>query len=168
MKIEGRVVKVGDHVDTDVIIPGRYLGITDPEELGRHALEGLDPEFPRRLRGGTILVAGRNFGCGSSREEAPISLKAAGVKCIVAESFARIFYRNAVNVGLPIVECRGLAGAVEEGDTLTVDLASGIAKVKGKRLTFKFKPLPRFILEILEDGGLVNHIRKARGLNLEV
>lgn len=162
MRIEGIVVKVGDHIDTDVIIPGRYLGITDPSELGKHALEGLDPSFPARLKPGVILVAGRNFGCGSSREEAPVALKAAGVRCIVAESFARIFYRNAINVGLPIVECSGIHGYTKDGDRLSVDLSSGIVEVGGRQ--FRFKPLPDFILRILEDGGLTNYIRKLRGL----
>lgn len=164
MIIEGVAVKVGDHIDTDVIIPGRYLGITDPVELGKHALEGLDPNFPTRLKPGVILVAGRNFGCGSSREEAPVALKAAGVRCIVAESFARIFYRNAINIGLPIVECTGIQSYVKDGDRITVDLSSGIIEVSGYR--FKFKPLPGFILEILRDGGLTNHIRKLRGLTV--
>ncbi|MCS7112339.1 MAG: 3-isopropylmalate dehydratase small subunit [Nitrososphaerota archaeon] len=162
MRIEGIVVKVGDHIDTDVIIPGRYLGITDPSELGKHALEGLDPSFPARLKPGVILVAGRNFGCGSSREEAPVALKAAGVRCIVAESFARIFYRNAINVGLPIVECSGIHSYTRDGDRLSVDLSSGVVEAVGRQ--FRFKPLPDFILRILEDGGLTNYIRKLRGL----
>ncbi|MEM2739979.1 MAG: 3-isopropylmalate dehydratase small subunit [Candidatus Bathyarchaeia archaeon] len=162
MRIEGIVVKVGDHIDTDVIVPGRYLGITDPVELGKHALEGLDPSFPARLKPGVILVAGRNFGCGSSREEAPVALKAAGVRCIIAESFARIFYRNAINVGLPIVECSSIQSYVKDGDRLSVDLSSGIVEAVGQQ--FRFKPLPGFILKILEDGGLTNHIRRLRGL----
>jgi len=162
MRIEGIVIKVGDHIDTDVIIPGRYLGITDPVELGKHALEGLDPSFPARLKPGVILVAGRNFGCGSSREEAPVALKAAGVRCIVAESFARIFYRNAINIGLPIVECSGIQSYVRDGDRLSVDLSSGVIEAVDRQ--FRFKPLPDFILRILEDGGLTSHIRKLRRL----
>ncbi len=162
MKMEGIVVKVGDHIDTDVIIPGRYLGITDPAELGKHALEGLDPSFPAKLKPGVILVAGRNFGCGSSREEAPVALKAAGVRCIVAKSFARIFYRNAINVGLPIVECSDIQSYVKDGDKISIDLSSGTIEVAG--VEFKFKPLPDFILRILEAGGLTNYIRRLRGL----
>lgn len=162
MKVEGIVVKVGDHIDTDVIIPGRYLGITDTIELGKHALEGLDPSFPAKLKPGVILVAGRNFGCGSSREEAPVALKAAGVRCVIAKSFARIFYRNAINVGLPIVECSDIQRYVKDGDKVSVDLSSGIIEVAG--VEFRFNPLPDFILKILEAGGLTNYIRRLRGL----
>ncbi|MEM3047126.1 MAG: 3-isopropylmalate dehydratase small subunit, partial [Candidatus Bathyarchaeia archaeon] len=125
MSLQGRVLKYGNLVDTDVILPGKYLGITDPAELAKHAMEGLDPSFPERVKRSPILVAGRNFGCGSSREEAPRALKYAGASCIIAESFARIFYRNAINVGLPILECRGISGKVSEGDLLEVDLGKG-------------------------------------------
>lgn len=160
MKIRGSAVKYGDNIDTDVIIPGRYLGITDPEELGRHAMEGLDPAFPSKIKQTGILVAGTNFGCGSSREEAPLALKHSGVKCIIAKSFARIFFRNAINVGLPIVICPEAVEKVREGDELTVDLAGGTIVNESKNETYKIVPLPSFILDILSDGGLIPHLRR--------
>ncbi|MEM2904863.1 MAG: 3-isopropylmalate dehydratase small subunit [Candidatus Bathyarchaeia archaeon] len=162
MSLQGRVLKYGNLVDTDVILPGKYLGITDPAELAKHAMEGLDPSFPERVKRSPILVAGRNFGCGSSREEAPRALKYAGASCIIAESFARIFYRNAINVGLPILECRGISGKVSEGDLLEVDLGKGRILNVTKREEYQASPLPDFILEILRDGGLVEHTRKHR------
>ncbi|MCD6443836.1 3-isopropylmalate dehydratase small subunit [Candidatus Bathyarchaeota archaeon] len=160
MKVRGYAVKYGDNIDTDVIIPGRYLGITDPEELGRHAMEGLDPEFPSKIKQTGILVAGVNFGCGSSREEAPLALKYSGVKCIIAKSFARIFFRNAINVGLPIVICPEAVGKIEEGDELTIDLAEGTIVNESKDETYRMVPLPKFILDILRDGGLIPHLRR--------
>lgn len=163
MKIRGSVIKYGDNIDTDVIIPGRYLGITDPEELGKHAMEGLDPKFQSKIKQSGILVAGVNFGCGSSREEAPLALKYSGIKCIIAKSFARIFFRNAINVGLPIVICPEAVEKVEEGDVLTVDLAEGTITNESKGETYRVVPLPRFILDILNDGGLIPHLRR-RGL----
>jgi len=160
LKVRGYAVKYGDNIDTDVIIPGRYLGITDPEELGRHAMEGLDPEFPSKIKQTGILVAGVNFGCGSSREEAPLALKYSGVKCIIAKSFARIFFRNAINVGLPIVICPEAVGKIEEGDELTIDLAEGTIVNESKDETYRMVPLPKFILDILRDGGLIPHLRR--------
>jgi 3-isopropylmalate/(R)-2-methylmalate dehydratase small subunit len=155
---QGRAWKLGDDIDTDVIYPGRYLPLLDPSEMAAHALEGIDPEFPAKLRPGDILAAGRNFGCGSSREQAATCLKTAGVACVIAGSFSRIFFRNAVNLGLPLVECREAADAVTTGDTVAVDFQSGIVTVGGR--SFPFPPLPETVLSILEEGGLINSIRK--------
>jgi len=158
--ISGSVIKYGDNIDTDVIIPGKYLGITDYGELGRHALEGIDPEFPNKIKQTGILLVGENFGCGSSREEAPVALKYAGVKCIIAKSFARIFYRNAINVGLPIVVCPEASEKLNNGDMVTVNLAEGTIINVSKNEVYRTKALPEFILEILRDGGLVAHLRR--------
>ena len=160
--ITGKAVRFGDNVDTDVIIPGKYLTLTDPVELAKHAMEGLDPTFTRKIRSGAIIVAGRNFGCGSSREQAPLALKHAGVRCVLAESFARIFYRNSINIGLPVLECHGISGNVEEGDELAVDLEKGVVKNRSKNSTLQATQLPAFILEILSDGGLIEHLRRRR------
>ncbi len=153
--IEGRAWVYGDNIDTDVIIPGKYLRTTDMQVFAEHAMEGIDPEFSSKVQNGDVIVAGDNFGCGSSREQAPLALKHAGVACVVAKSFARIFFRNAINVGLPVmeadVEC-------SEGDTVKIDLKNGIVEVNNK--TFKGNKLPDFLLEILTDGGLVAHRRK--------
>ena len=159
MKVSGKVVKYGDDINTDLILPGKYLTLTDPKEMAKHAMEGLDPSFTKRC-GETILVAGKNFGCGSSREQAPISLKYAGTKCVIAKSFARIFYRNAVNIGLPVLECEELWSKVEENDTLEVDLETGTVRVLNKNIVVKAQPLPKFIIEILSEGGLLNMLRK--------
>ena len=163
MVIVGRALIFGDNINTDVIIPSKYLTILDPVELGRHAMESIDPNFHEKAREGVILVAGRNFGCGSSREQAPIALKYAGVKCVVAESFARIFYRNSINIGLPVLECPGITGKVREGDILSVDLTRGevINQTRGERL--EGSKLPDFILEIINDGGLIEHLKKRLG-----
>lgn len=160
MKVSGRAVKFGDNIDTDVIIPAKYLVHTDPYELARHAMEGLDPSFAEKAKSGVILVAGRNFGCGSSREQAPIALKYSGVKCVVAESFARIFYRNAINIGLPVAECASAPEKIGEGDLLNVDLERGIIENVSKSLTIQASKLPPFILEILADGGLIENLRR--------
>ncbi len=162
MRISGKVVKFGDNVDTDVILPGKFLVFTDPEDLGKHAMEGLDPQFPQKVRDGAIIVGGKNFGCGSSREQAPIALKAAGVKGIVAESFARIFYRNAINVGLPIIECPGINRKTREDDELLVDLEGGVIKNQSSNLILQATPLPEFILSLINEGGLIEHLRKRR------
>ena len=162
MKIRGRAWKFGDSIDTDVILPGKYLTLTEPKELAQHAMEGLDPEFSRRVQPGDIIVAGRNFGCGSSREQAPLVLKHAGVRAVVACSFARIFFRNSINVGLPVVICPEAYEAVEQGDLLEVNLAEGTLKNLNKGMVFNFKPLPDFLLKILLDGGLVEHYKKHR------
>jgi len=159
--ITGKAIKYGDNVNTDVIIPAKYLVLTlDPMELAKHAMEGLDPMFFRKAQGGAIIVAGKNFGCGSSREEAPLALKHAGVKCVLAESFARIFYRNAINLGVPVLECSGVSGKVEDGDELMVNLDTGMIENRSKGLTLRATQLPEFIMEILNDGGLIEHLRK--------
>ncbi len=162
--LSGKAIKFGNNVNTDVILPGKYLVLTlNPEELAKHAMEGLDPTFAERARERTILVSGKNFGCGSSREEAPLALKHAGVKCVLAESFARIFFRNAINIGLPVLECPGISGKVAEDDTLTVDLEKGKVRNQSKNVSLDATPLPKFILEILNDDGLIEHLRKKLG-----
>lgn len=156
--ISGRVWKYGDDVNTDVIFPGRYTySITDPKEMARHALEDLDPAFVAGVRPGDIIVAGKNWGCGSSREQAVICLKEAGVAAIVARSFARIYFRNAINQALPIVSCDAVNG-VETGDEITIDFAAGV--VTTPRGVFTFPPMPPEVLSIIEDGGLIPHVRK--------
>jgi len=159
--ISGKAIKYGNNVNTDVIIPAKYLVLTlDPVKLAKHAMESLDPLFSKKAQGGAIIVAGRNFGCGSSREEAPVALKHAGTKCVLAESFARIFYRNAINIGLPVLECVGISSKVEEGDELTVNLEGGMIENRSKNSTLQATKLPQFIMEILGDGGLIEHLRK--------
>jgi 3-isopropylmalate/(R)-2-methylmalate dehydratase small subunit len=160
LPIYGKAIKFGDNVDTDVILPGQYLVLTDPMELAKHAMEGLDPTFTRKIEDGAIIVAGKNFGCGSSREQAPLALKHAGVKCVLAEFFARIFYRNAITIGLPVLECPGVSSKVKEGDELAVDLRAGKVENKSKNLVLQATQLPEFIMEILEDGGLIEHLRR--------
>ena len=163
MRIEGKAVVYGDNIDTDIIIPGRYLVLQDPDKLAEHAMEGIDPSFPEKAKDGVILVAGKNFGCGSSREEAPVALKHANVKCVIAQFFARIFYRNAINIGLPILEA-DLTGKVEEGDILSVDVLSGTIENKTKGIVIKARPLPKLALEIINAGGLVPYTRKKLGV----
>ena len=159
MKARGRVFKYGDNVDTDVIIPARYLNTSDPAELAAHCMEDLDPLFAGSARNGDILVAGRNFGCGSSREHAPLAIKASGVACVVAESFARIFYRNALNIALPILECPEAARAIAAGDEVTIDFETGeIADVTTER-SFVAEPFPPFMLELIAAGGLAAYMR---------
>ena len=156
--ISGKALKFGDNVDTDVILPGKYMVLTDPKGLSKHAMEGLDSVFTKKARDGVILVAGKNFGCGSSREQAPLALKYAGVKCVIAKSFARIFYRNAINIGLPVAECGNIYDNVADGDDLAVDLIKGVVENKSKETTFNASQLPAFILEILSDGGLIENL----------
>ena len=160
MKVNGKAIKFGNNIDTDVILPGKYLVLTDPRELAKHAMEGLDPAFPEKAKAGVIVVGGRNFGCGSSREQAPLALKYAGVRCVLAESFARIFFRNAINIGLPIGECKGIASAVEDGDELSVDLEAGTVENLTKKRSLQVTKLPPFILEILADGGLIENLKR--------
>ena len=160
MKIEGKAIKFGNNVDTDVILPGRYMTLIDPYELAKHALEGLDSAFPEKAKEGVIVVGGKNFGCGSSREQAPLALKYAGVKCVLAESFARIFFRNAINIGLPVIECKGISDAVEAGDELAVDFEAGKVENVSNGKKFQAEKLPPFILEILSDGGLIENLRR--------
>jgi 3-isopropylmalate/(R)-2-methylmalate dehydratase small subunit len=160
MKIKAPAIKFGNNIDTDVILPGKYLILVDPYELAKHAVESLDPTFPEKAKKGVIVVGGKNFGCGSSREQAPLALKYAGVKCVVAESFARIFFRNAINIGLPVIECKGISNAVETGDELAVDVEAGKIENVSKGKKFQVEKLPPFIIEILADGGLIENLRK--------
>jgi 3-isopropylmalate/(R)-2-methylmalate dehydratase small subunit len=160
MKVTGTAMKFGDNVDTDVILPGKYLVLIDPLELAKHAMEGLDPAFPEKAREGVIVVGGKNFGCGSSREQAPLALKYAGVKCVLADSFARIFFRNAINIGLPVIEYKGISAAVNNGDEVTVDFEAGTIQNVTKGESFQAAKLPPFILEILADGGLIENLRR--------
>lgn len=160
MKLHGIAHKYGTDVNTDVIIPARYLNISDPAELAKHCMEGIDPGFIARVKSGDMIVADTNFGCGSSREHAPLAIKAAGVSCVVARSFARIFYRNAINIGLPILECDEAVDSTDSGDTLKVELAIGEIKNITKRKVFKAKPYPDFMLELISEGGLIEHTRK--------
>ena len=160
MKVSGPAIKFGKNIDTDVILPGKYLVLVDPDDLAKHALEGLDPDFPDKAKKGVIIIGGKNFGCGSSREQAPLALKYSGVKCIIAESFARIFFRNAINIGLPIIECKGISTAVEDSDELTVDFEAGTVQNLSKGKSFQVAKLPPFIIEILSDGGLIENLRR--------
>jgi 3-isopropylmalate/(R)-2-methylmalate dehydratase small subunit len=158
--LKGKVVKYGDNVDTDVIIPARYLNTSDPKELAAHCMEDLDKSFPERVKAGDIMVAGKNFGCGSSREHAPISIKASGISCIIAETFARIFYRNAINIGLPIMECPEAAKDIEDGDDVSIDVNTGVVTNVTKGKTYTAEPFPGFMQEIINADGLINYIKK--------
>jgi 3-isopropylmalate/(R)-2-methylmalate dehydratase small subunit len=160
MRVTGTAIKFGANVDTDVILPGKYLVLIDPKELAKHAMEGLDPEFPKKAQKGVIVIGGKNFGCGSSREQAPLALKYSGVRCVLAESFARIFFRNAINIGLPIIECKGISAATDEGDNIQVDFETGEIQNISKEKKFHVPGLPPFIVEILTDGGLIENLRK--------
>ncbi|MCP8303987.1 MAG: 3-isopropylmalate dehydratase small subunit [archaeon] len=157
----GKAIKYGDDINTDVIIPSRYLVLTDPRELAKHAMEGIDPSFIKKSKDG-IVVAGKNFGCGSSREQAPIALKYSGTRCVIAKSFARIFYRNAINIGLPVLECESLWDSVQDSDRLSLDLKSGKIKNLTRNISAQAQPLPDFILELIEIGGLLNKLKRAR------
>lgn len=159
MKAQGRVFKYGNNVDTDVIIPARYLNTSDAKELALHCMEDLDADFAKAVRPGDIMVAGRNFGCGSSREHAPMALKAAGISVVIAETFARIFFRNAINIGLPILECAEAAQDIEADDTVEVDLAKGLITNVTKNRTYQAQPFPPFMQDIIAADGLINHIR---------
>lgn len=159
MKMEGTVWTFGDDVDTDLIIPARYLTTSDPAELARHCMEDADPDFANRVRAGDIIVAGKNFGCGSSREHAPIAIKAAGVACVVAKSFARIFYRNAFNMGLPILECEA-AGHFKTGGRLQIDMDTGTITDEHTGETFATRPIPPFMQALVNSGGLLAHVGK--------
>lgn len=151
----GRVWKYGDDIDTDVVIPARYLSASTPEELGRHCMEGLSPRFVDEVRPGDVIVAGENFGCGSSREHAPLAIKGCGVACVVAKSFARIFYRNAINIGLPILECPEAVEATEQDDLLELDLEGGTVHNLRTGSTYTTSPLPPFVMSIIVAGGLI-------------
>lgn len=159
MKYTGKIHKFGADVDTDAIIPARYLNSFDPQELAQHCMEDADPNFPTRVRPGDIIVADKNFGCGSSREHAPIAIKGAGVACVVARSFARIFYRNSINIGLPILECEEAIDGMEEGDQIEVDLESGQIINLRTGTSYQAQPFPPFMQEIMAKGGLINYVK---------
>lgn len=165
MILEGKTWKFGADVDTDQIIPARYLNTIDPEELKKHVMEDADPSFAGKVGEGDIIVADDNFGCGSSREHAPIAIKAAGVSCVIAPFFARIFYRNAFNMGLPIVECKEAAGDIKEGDTITVDLDSGRIENKTTGREYQSAPVPPFMQELINSGGLMAYTQKRMGMH---
>ena len=158
MKALGHVFKYGDNVDTDVIIPARYLNSFDPQELASHAMVDIDPEFAGKVQPGDIIVARKNFGCGSSREHAPLCLKTAGVSCVIADTFARIFYRNAINIGLPIIECPEAAEGIDAGDQVEIDFDSGRIYNRTKGTEFQGQAFPPFMQELISAGGLVNYI----------
>ena len=162
MKACGRVFKYGDNVDTDVIIPARYLNATKGEELAKHCMEDIDKDFVKKVQKGDIIVANKNFGCGSSREHAPLAIKCAGVSCVIAETFARIFYRNAINIGLPIIECPEAAKAISNGDQVEIDFDSGVITDKTTGQSFQGQAFPPFMQKIIEAGGLVNYINEKK------
>ena len=159
-KAKGKVFKYGDNVDTDVIIPARYLNSSDPKELAAHCMEDIDKEFVGKVKTGDIMVATKNFGCGSSREHAPIAIKASGISCVIADTFARIFYRNAINIGLPIIECPEAANAISEGDEVEVDFDSGLITDVTTGKNFQGQAFPEFMQKIIDLGGLVNYINE--------
>jgi 3-isopropylmalate/(R)-2-methylmalate dehydratase small subunit len=161
--MSGTVWKYGDNVDTDVIIPARYLNVSSPDELALHCMEDVSPEFAGSVQSGDIIVAGENFGCGSSREHAPLAIKASGVACVIASSFARIFYRNAINTGLPILECSDVVQDTEQGDELQVDLEAGTMTNLRTKRTYQTSPFPPFIMDIMESGGLIPFTRQRLG-----
>ena len=158
--MKGKVHKYGADVNTDVIIPARYLNLSDPAELAEHCMEDIDKDFVERVQPGDIIVATTNFGCGSSREHAPLAIKASGISCIIAKSFARIFFRNAINIGLPLLECEEAVDKTESDNTLEVDLSSGKVKNLTNGLTFTAKPYPDFMAELISAGGLIEHTKK--------
>jgi 3-isopropylmalate/(R)-2-methylmalate dehydratase small subunit len=158
MKIKGKAWKFGDDVDTDAIIPARYLNTTDPDLLAAHCMEDADAAFAKQVKAGDIIVAGKNFGCGSSREHAPIAIKGAGVGCVIAQNFARIFYRNAFNMGLPILECPQAAAAIESGDEVEVDLGRGVIINHTRQQEYQAHPVPPFMQQLLQAGGLMAYV----------
>ena len=158
MKANGHVFKYGDNVDTDVIIPARYLNSSDPDELATHCMEDIDKEFVNKVQKGDIIVANKNFGCGSSREHAPVAIKAAGIDCVIAKSFARIFYRNAINIGLPAIVCKDLPDDVKTGDTMELSMSDGTAHANGK--TYSCTKLPEYMQNILNQGGLIASLNR--------
>ena len=162
MKATGSVFKYGDNVDTDVIIPARYLNITDGYELARHCMEDIDKDFVKNVKKGDIIVANKNFGCGSSREHAPLVIKCAGVSCVIAETFARIFYRNAINIGLPILECPAASEAINEGDVVAINFDTGVITDETTGQTFQAAPFPPFIQKIIKAGGLMKSIQEGK------
>lgn len=159
MNVTGKVFRYGDNVDTDVIIPARYLNTSDPKELASHCMEDIDKTFVERVKQGDIIVADKNFGCGSSREHAPIAIKESGVSCVIARTFARIFYRNSINIGLPILECEEAAADIKEGDEVSVDFDSGVITNKTNGHVYQGQPYPEFMQKIIASNGLVNYIK---------
>ncbi len=163
MNANGKVFKYPDNVDTDVIIPARYLNSQDAKELAKHCMEDIDPEFVHNVHEGDIIVGGWNFGCGSSREHAPLVIKTCGVSCVIAKSFARIFYRNSINIGMPILECEAASDAIENGDEVSIDFDTGVITNVTKGETYQAEPFPPFIQDIIRAGGLMNSIRAKEG-----
>ncbi|OOM11305.1 3-isopropylmalate dehydratase small subunit [Clostridium saccharobutylicum] len=159
MSVKGRVFKYGDNVDTDVIIPARYLNTSDPKELAMHCMEDIDKEFVNEVKQGDIIVANKNFGCGSSREHAPLAIKTAGVSCVIASTFARIFYRNSINIGLPILECDEAVRGIDAGDELEVDFSTGVIKNLTKNQEYQGEPFPEFMQKIIDNDGLIGYIK---------
>lgn len=160
MKAKGKAIKYGDHIDTDVIIPARYLNISDGKELATHCMEDIDAAFIHKVKPGDIMVGGVNFGCGSSREHAPTVIKDAGISCVIAKTFARIFYRNAINIGLAILECPAAGDGIEEGDLVEVNFDTGVIRNETKNETYQAQPFPDFIKGIIREGGLLQSINK--------
>jgi 3-isopropylmalate/(R)-2-methylmalate dehydratase small subunit len=160
MKLKGKVFKYGENVDTDAIIPARYLNVSDPDQLAKHCMEDIDMDFIKKVKPGDIIMATTNFGCGSSREHAPLAIKAAGVACVIAESFARIFFRNAINIGLPLLECPAAVAETSAGDTLEIDLSQGEISNLTAGKTFTAKPYPEFMAELIAAGGLIEYTKK--------
>ena len=160
MIFKGKAIKYGDNIDTDVIIPARYLNTSDPEELAKHCMEDIDKDFVNKVQKGDIIIGGKNFGCGSSREHAPIAIKASGISCVIAETFARIFYRNSINIGLPILECSEAVKDINESDEIEIDLESGVIIniTSGKK--YESVPFPDFMREIMASDGLIGYIKK--------
>jgi len=162
MKAKGNAIKYGDNIDTDVIIPARYLNTTDPKELASHCMEDIDKEFAKNVQAGDVMVGGKNFGCGSSREHAPIAIKESGISCVIAATFARIFYRNAINIGLPIVECPEASEKISAGDKVSVDFDTGLITNLTKNEMYQGEPFPPFIQGIISAGGLMNAIKAGK------
>ena len=160
MPLKGKVFKYGSHVDTDAIVPARHLNLLEPADLARHCMEDLDADFTGKVKSGDIIVADDNFGCGSSREHAPVAIKASGISCVIAKSFARIFFRNAINIGLPLLECEEAARDIKAGDTVEVDLASGAITNLSSGKSFTSKAYPEFMMQIVQAGGLVEYTKK--------
>ncbi|WP_244834443.1 3-isopropylmalate dehydratase small subunit [Clostridium sp. BJN0001] len=162
MSVKGKVFRYGDNVDTDVIIPARYLNTSDPKELAAHCMEDIDKEFVKKVQNGDIIVADKNFGCGSSREHAPLAIKTAGVSCVIAKTFARIFYRNSINIGLPILECEEAVNKIEAGDELEVDFSTGVIKNLTKNEQYQGEAFPEFMQKIIDSDGLIGYIKSNR------
>ena len=160
MKAKGTVFKYGDNIDTDVIIPARYLNTSDPKELASHCMEDIDTEFIKKVKQGDIMVGEKNFGCGSSREHAPIAIKEAGISCVIAKSFARIFYRNSINIGLPILECEQAADEIKNGDEVEVDFSTGAIHDLTSGKSYQAQPFPEFIQDIISSGGLIEAVKQ--------